>query len=73
MKKITLEKIRKNPYLYSLLREESNHYKYLLRDEFYIKQLEVLAKEKYKLRPIDKIEKLKDQINLIETIINVMK
>ena len=68
-----LFKIRNNSYLYSFLREESYHYKYLYRDDNYIKEIEKLAKEKYKMRSIDKIERLKNNIDLIKTFISVME
>ena len=73
MKKELLEKIRSNPTIYSLLREESYHYKYLLRDEKYIKEIEKRAKEKYKVRLEDKIDNLKENIDLINTFINILK
>ena len=69
----TLNIIRNNKLIYKFLREESYHYKYLYRDKDYIKKLDKLSKEKYKERTIDKIEKLSNNINLISTIIDVLK
>lgn len=73
MTKELLEKIRRNPEIYSLLREESYHYKYLLRDEEYLKEIEKRAKEKYKIKLEDRIENLKENINLINTFLNILK
>ena len=41
--------IRSNPNIYRFLREESYWYKYLNRDPNYIKELEKIVKNKYKL------------------------
>ena len=72
MNKEIIYKIKTNPMIYQILREESYHYKYLYRDNNYIKYLEKYAKEKYKQRPIDKIEKLKNTINLVQTFMSVI-
>lgn len=73
MDNYTLNKIRTNPAIYNYLRDESANYKYLYRDKNYLKEIEEKAKEKYQLRTIDKIEKLKTNLNLINTFIDVMK
>ncbi len=65
--------IKNNPLIYNYLRDDSSHYKYLYRDLNYFKTIENLAKEKYKLRTTDKLEKLKNNIELITTFIDVMK
>ena len=49
----TLKIIRNTPYIYDFLREDSSHYKELFRNKDYIKKVDSLAKEKYKLRRID--------------------
>lgn len=69
----TINKIRKNSILYSYLRDNSYQYRYLYRDETYLQRIEQLAKEYYKVRPIDKIEHLKDNIGLINTFLSVME
>ena len=66
-------KIKTNPLIHSYLRENSYHYKYLYRDDSYIKKVEDLAKEYYQERVVDKIERFKNKINLIQTFIDVMK
>lgn len=72
MKKETLIKIKTNPLIYNILREESYHYKYLYQDDNYIKVLEKLAKKKYKQTNIDKAERLINNINLIKTFLSVI-
>ena len=72
MKKETINTIKNNPIIYNFLREESNYYKYLYRDDNYLKEIEKKAKEKYKLRVEDKLERIKDNINLINTFISVI-
>ena len=73
MNKYVLSKIRTNKLIYSYLREDSSHYKKLLRDPNYIKEVERLAKEFYKETNIDKIERLKDKIDLINTFMGVFE
>jgi len=68
----TINIIKNNPNLYNYLREDSSWYKELNRNRNAIRDLEVAMKEKYKLTPSDKIEKLKRDINLISTIIDVI-
>ncbi len=72
MDKVLLEYIRSNPIIYSYLREDSSHYRYLLRDSSYIKEVENLAKEKYKQRGIDKIENLSDKIDFIKMFLDII-
>ena len=69
----TLSIIRNNPLIYSFLREQSFHYKYLLSNPKYQKQLNYLAKEYYHQRGIDKINRFKEQLELIKTFIDVIE
>ena len=55
--------IRSHEYIYNFLRDESHHYIYLYRDNNYIKVIKRLAKEKYHLRYVDKMEYLKNKMN----------
>ena len=73
MNKELLTKIRTNPILYNYLREESYNYKYLYRDESYLNTTQKQAKEKYKLTGIDKIERLKNNLNLIKTFMDILE
>jgi hypothetical protein len=68
----TLNIIKKNPILYNYLRDESYNYKYLYRDPSFLNEIIDLAKEKYKLRSIDKLDRLKDNIDLIQTFLDVL-
>ena len=65
--------IKKDPIIYNYLRDDSYQYKYIYRNINYLAKIEELAKEKYKLRTIDKLDKLKNSIELINTFIDVMK
>lgn len=65
--------IRSNPNIYRFLREESYWYKYLNRDPNYIKELEKIVKNKYKLTAEDKLEKLNQRISLISNFMDVLK
>ena len=67
------EEIRNNHYLYSYLREDSYQYKYLYRNKNYIKEIEKKSKEKYQLRVQDKVERIKDKINWLNTIISAIE
>ena len=66
------QQIKANPIIYNYLRDDSKHYKYIYRNREHIKVIEQLAKEKYKLRSVDKIEKLKNNIDLIKTFMDVL-
>lgn len=66
-------KIKSNPNLYRYLRENSYWYKYLNRTPSSIKQLEEEMKEKYRLRPADKIENISNSLNLIKSFLEVMR
>lgn len=68
----TFYQIRNNPIIYSYLREDSYHYKYIYRNPNHLKTIEGLAKERYKLRSVDKIDKIKNNIDLIKTFMDVL-
>lgn len=72
MNEETIYIIKNNPIINRFLREESHHYKYLYRDNNYIKTIERLAKEKYGLTISNKIENIKNTINLINTFMSVI-
>ena len=65
--------IRKDTYLYSYLREDSYQYKYLYRNQNHIKEINNLAKEKYQLRNIDKLEKISNKFSLIKAFMSVIE
>ena len=68
----TIQEIKRNPLLHNYLRVNSYHYKYLYREDEYLKKVLELAKEYYKERTIDKLERLQSKINIIQTFIDVM-
>ncbi len=70
MELYTINYIKSNPYIYNYLRENSFHYKELNRDGSYISKIEELAKEKYKLRFTDKLDRVSSYINLIFSLID---
>lgn len=73
MSKELLNYIRSHDYIYNFLRDDSSHYIYLYRDNSYIKTIKRLAKEKYKLSYSDKLDRINDKINLINTLLDVFK
>ena len=72
MREETIQKIKNNKMIREYLKNNSYHYKELYRDDNYLKKVESLAKECYHERGIDKIEKMKNKLDLINTIMSVM-
>lgn len=68
-----LKYIRKHKYIYNYLRDDSAHYKYLYQDNRYIEELKKIAKRKYKLRYIDRLENISNKIDILNTLIDVLK
>lgn len=66
-------KIYQDPKQHQFLRENSYWYKYLNRSESYYKDFIYDMKDKYKLKPTDKINKMVDNINMIRTFLDVLK
>ena len=66
-------KINQDPKQHQFLRENSYWYKYLNRSEIYYKDFIQDMKEKYKLRPTDKLNKMMDDINMITSFLDVLK
>jgi hypothetical protein len=73
MNKEIIDIIKNDPYIYSFLREESYHYKYLYKDNSYINTIKKLAYQKYKQTNLDKVERLINNIKLIETFLSVIE
>ena len=65
--------LNNNPYLKKYLRENSFYYKDLIRNPSFIKELNELMKKSYKLSLPFKLDKLKDDISMINTVMNVLK
>ena len=72
MDRKVLQIIRTNPYIYSFLREDSSHYKYLINDPNYIKEIDRLAKERYKLRFSDKMDRLSNNLEILKTFLEII-
>lgn len=69
----TINYIKSNPLIYNYLRENSYYYKYLIRDGRFIKNILDDAKKYYKQTATDKVQKLSDNIDLIASLIDVIK
>ena len=66
-------KINQDPRLKQFLRENSYWYKYLNRNETYYKDFVNDMKDKYKLKPTDKINKMVDNLNMVRSFLDVLK
>ena len=65
--------LNKNPLLKKYLREHSYYYKLLNRDESMIKNLINDMENEYKLTPQDKLNKVKDNLHMLNTFIDIIK
>ena len=66
-------KINQDPKQKQFLRENSHWYKYLNRSESYYKEFINDMKDKYKLKPTDRLNKMIDDINLVSSFLEVLK
>ena len=66
-------KINQDPRLKQFLRENSYWYKYLNRSERYYKEFVNDMKDKYKLKPTDRLNKMVDNINMVSSFLDVLK
>ena len=66
-------KIKEDPRQIRFLRENSYWYKYLNRTSLSYKDFLIDMKEKYKLTPQDKLNKVADNINVIRSLLEVLK
>lgn len=73
MKLSILMRINQDNRQKMFLRENSYWYKYLNRDSAYYKQFLDDMKDKYKLKPTDKLNKIMDNIEMIRTFLDVLK
>ena len=64
--------LERNLLLKKFLHENPSYYKYLNRDPSFIFNLEEIMKEKYKLTLPDKMNKLKDKIEMLSTFIDIL-
>ena len=66
-------KIFQDPRQHQFLRENSYWYKYLNRSETYYKEFINDMKDKYKLKPTDRLNKMVDNINMVSSFLDVLK
>ena len=66
-----LNYIRSHPYIYKFLRENSSYYEYILKDNNYIYELDRIVKEKYHIRYTDKLDKISNSIQMINTFLDI--
>ena len=66
-------KIYQDPRQRQFLRENSYWYNYLNRNESYYKDFINDMKDKYKLKPTDKINKMIENMDMIRTFLDVLK
>ena len=64
--------LNNNPLLKKFLHENPKYYKYLNREPEFIKELNNLMKEKYKLTLPDRIDNLKEKLDMVNTFIDIL-
>lgn len=64
--------INNNPLLKRYLRENSYYYKYLNRNPKIINQLMKEMQKKYKLTFTDRLDKVKDNLNMINNFMDIL-
>ena len=65
--------INQDENLKRFLRENSYWYKYLNRSNIFYKDFVNDMKDKYKLKPTDKLNKIMEDINMVSTFLNLLK
>jgi len=66
-------KIKNNPNYQRYIRENSYWYKILNRTPEAFKQFEEEVKDKYRLRPSDRISKVLENIEMVQAILSTFK
>lgn len=64
--------INNNPYLKRFLREHSYYYKNLIRNKNSLGEILEIMKKEYKMTLPDKLDKIKDNISLVNTFMDVL-
>ena len=64
--------LRSNPFLRKFLRENSFYYKELIRNPNFINELNNLMKKEYKLNLPAKLDKIKEDISMLNTVMNIL-
>lgn len=65
--------LNSNPLLKKYLREHSIYYKEIIRNPSFINELIILMKKEYHLTLPDKLDKIKNNISLVNTFMDVLK
>ncbi len=65
--------LNNNYYLKRFLRENSGYYKNLIRQPEYIFKLNDLMRKEYKMTIPDKLEKLKNDISMLSSVMDILK
>lgn len=68
----TLIKLRSDINNINYLRENSYWYKYLNRSDSYFKEFEEEMKERYKITPEERLKKMKDAVESVSKIIDIL-
>ena len=66
-------KIKNNPNYGRYIRENSHWYKFLNRDPNNFQYFKEEVKEKYRLRPQDKIGNIAEKLNMIKSLMDIIK
>ncbi len=66
-------KIKNNPYYQRYIRENSIWYKILTRNPEFFREFEEKVKEEYKLRTSDRLERVFNTIEMIQSVISSLK
>lgn len=66
-------KINSNPMYIKFLREYSYWYKFLNRDPDNFNKFIIDMKDKYKLNPTDRLNKMLDNINMLQSFLDVLR
>ncbi len=66
-------KIKSNPNFQRYIRENSNWYKNLNRDPSTFKMFQDELKERYQLRPTDKINSFVEKLDMIRNLMDIIK
>lgn len=69
----TILKIKQNPMLYHYLKYHSYWYKVLMRNPTMLKDMIEDMKEEYKLTPKDKIESINQKMQMISSLLEVLR
>ena len=66
-------RIQNDPMIHQFLRDYSYHYKYLYRDDSYMKTIEKLAKKAYHMTISDQLERFQNKLSLLQAFMDVME